>query len=125
MECQRPHGPTLTIRTRAPASSIYSPGKRDLRSGWYTAVLLVAALSVPVSAQPFATTQAPGPVTETTATLNGMATPNGSPTVAWFEWGTNSSYGQTTTPVDVGSGFGVVHLSVPITGLTPSAISHY
>ena len=73
-------------------------------------------------AQPYAATQAPGPVMETSATLNGMATPNGLPTQAWFEWGTNTSYGQVTSPVDVGEGVNVVRVSVPIVDLVPARI---
>ncbi len=45
-----------------------------------------------------------------------MATPNGEPTVAWFEWGTNVNYGWATSPTDVGAGFNVVRVNHGIAG---------
>jgi alpha-tubulin suppressor-like RCC1 family protein len=39
---------------------------------------------------PFAFTQPATSVTGTSAQLNGMATPNGLPTTAWFQWGTTT-----------------------------------
>jgi len=72
--------------------------------------------------QPFAATQAAGPVTTTNATLNGMVTPRGLPTVGWFEWGTDSSYGQTTIPVAVGNGTNVVRVSAPIEELLADSV---
>lgn len=47
---------------------------------------------------PFAHAQyVPGPVVSyTSATIYGYVTPNGSPTEAWFEWGTSSSLGNRT-----------------------------
>ena len=42
---------------------------------------------------------------QTAARLNGTADPNGASTNAWFQWGTSSSYGNTTAPqTNVGSG---------------------
>src|SRR5438552_4000087 len=66
---------------------------------------------------PFATTQAPGPLAETSATLNGMGTPNGVSSTAWFEWGTTTAYGQITGPVSAGNGSGVIKISAALTGL--------
>lgn len=71
---------------------------------------------------PYAQTQAAGPVTDTNAMLNGMVVPNGLPTTAWFEWGTNGSYGQTTLPLDAGNGFAVVRISAGINNLPPRAL---
>jgi hypothetical protein len=76
-------------------------------------------------APPLAATQQAGPVTQSSATLNGMAVPSGSPTVAWFEWGTNTSYGQVTVPVAVGSNRTVARVSAPIVGLSPRTTYHY
>lgn len=73
------------------------------------------------TAQPFAATQAAGPVTTTNATLNGMVTPRGLPTLAWFDWGTDANYGQTTSPVDAGDGTNVVRISVSMEGLVPDS----
>jgi len=73
-------------------------------------------------AQPYAFTQAAGPLTVTNATLNGMVTPRGLPTTAWFEWGTDDSYGQVTSPVDAGSGTNVIRLSAYVEGLFPDSV---
>jgi hypothetical protein len=88
---------------------------------WST--LLSATLAV--AAPPFAATQPPAPIRATTATLNGMASPNGLPSEAWFEWSTNTSfispaiigYSHTTTPLDVGATHGVVRVSASLGNL--------
>ena len=64
-------------------------------------------------------------ITLASAKLNGFISPNGFPTTAWFEWGTNTSYGQSTTPMDTGSGIGVIHLSQPIAGLSQGQPIHF
>jgi hypothetical protein len=66
---------------------------------------------------PFAASQQPNGITTTSAVLNGMGTANGSPAIAWFEWGTNGVFDQATTPVPIGSGFSVVAMKTNITGL--------
>jgi hypothetical protein len=73
-------------------------------------------------AQPFAATQAAGPVTTTNATLTGMVTPRGFSTLGWFEWGVDASYGQTTRPVDAGNGTNVVRITAPVEGLIPDSV---
>jgi alpha-tubulin suppressor-like RCC1 family protein len=74
------------------------------------------------AAAPFAQTQAAGPITDTNAMLNGMVVPNGLPTTAWFEWGTNGNYGQTTAPTDAGSGSAVVRISAGLSNLPPRSV---
>lgn len=64
-------------------------------------------------------------ITLASAKLNGFISPNGFPTTAWFEWGTNTSYGQSTTPMDTGSGIGVIHLSQTIAGLSQGRSIHF
>src|SRR6516162_3333832 len=66
---------------------------------------------------PFATTQPPLGVSSSNATLSGMVTPNGAATVAWFEWGTSTAYGQATTPAGAGSGTAATRASTNITSL--------
>lgn len=67
-------------------------------------------------------TQSPGPIRVNTATLNGMVAPNGTPSKAWFRWGTATHWENTTPIQDVGSGSGVVRVSAPITGLVPEMV---
>jgi alpha-tubulin suppressor-like RCC1 family protein len=69
-------------------------------------------------------TQQPWATATNAATLNGMVLPNGFPTVAWYEWGTNSSYGQATAPVDLGDGGTVVRLAEPLTDLLARTTYH-
>jgi hypothetical protein len=74
---------------------------------------------------PYAFTQPATSVTGTSAQLNGMATPNGPPSVAWFEWGTSTGYGNQTPPVSVGGGFNVVYVTNQISGLLMHQPYHF
>ncbi len=80
---------------------------------------------VPGITSAFAFTQPAQSVTGTGAQLNGMATPNGPPTTAWFEWGTSAAYGNQTPPVNVGGSYSVVHVSSPITNLVMNQPYHF
>src|SRR6185312_13406294 len=74
---------------------------------------------------PYAFTQPAQAVTGTSAKLNGMATPNGLPAGAWFEWGTNTLYGNQTAAVPVGNTYNVTYTTATISGLTPNLPYHY
>ena len=74
---------------------------------------------------PYSATLAATAVTGTNAQLNGMATPNGLPAAAWFEWGVSSGYGNRTTNVNVGNGRGVVYVTNLIGGLSLPQVYHY
>ena len=72
------------------------------------------------------TTGAATAITDIGATLNGTVNPNGVATTAWVEWGTDTSYGTTTSPhTDVGSGSGFASFDAPITGLAPTTTYHF
>ena len=73
-----------------------------------------AASGLGNATKPYAATQSTTGITATNATLNGMATPNGFPATAWFEWGASIAYDQRTGPVEVGAGSGVVPVSAGI-----------
>jgi hypothetical protein len=64
-------------------------------------------------------------VTAGTAQLQGGVYPNGTDTTYWWEYGTTSAYGQTTTPNDIGSGTDPVSVSDSLSGLSPGATYHY
>jgi hypothetical protein len=64
-------------------------------------------------------------VTAGSAQLQGGVYPNGTDTTYWWEYGTTSAYGQTTTPNDIGSGTSAVPVSDSLTGLSPGATYHY
>ena len=86
-------------------------------------ICFIAGLSHAQS--PLAFTQPAGPVRATNATLNGMAVPRGSQTTAWFEWGTDTSYGNTTAPQIVGNGTRVVRVSAPLENLAVGGVYHF
>jgi len=83
------------------------------------------AVTVSIAGTAYAATQPAGPVGPASAVLNGMALANGFPTTAWFEWGTNSAFGQTSPPVAVGAGARVVRVTAPLDGLASNAVFHY
>src|SRR2546423_13820434 len=88
----------------------------------------ILALLCSQSAQaqaPYAKTQLAAPVRATTATLNGMAVPRGQPTFAWFEWGTNTAYGNVTAPQYVSNGTHVVRVTSPLIDLIEGGIYHF
>ena len=85
------------------------------------APLLVAAF---VSLTLSACTLAPHNVTSTAATLSGVVWPSGKPTTYWFEYGTTTSYGQTTPTKSVGPTAGGVGVSERVTGLSPGTSYH-
>ncbi len=74
---------------------------------------------------PFAFTEPAQSVTGAGAQLNGMATPNGLPTVAWFEWGTTTNYGNATPMVPVGNSYNVVYTTNVISGLLTNVPYHF
>jgi len=62
---------------------------------------------------------------EDRATLNGSANPQGWPTEVWFEWGTTTSYGDSTPSQNIGSGTSTVPFSFSLETLTPSTTYHF
>jgi hypothetical protein len=97
----------------------WAPVNKILSATNYFTVFVTGALS------PFAFTQPATSVTGTSAQLNGMATPNGPPTTAWFEWGTSAGYGNQTPPASVGGSFNVVYVTNQINGLVMNQPYHF
>jgi hypothetical protein len=64
-------------------------------------------------------------VTSTAATLSASVDPNRQATTYRFEYGTSSSYGQITDPVDAGSGDRAIAARTRIAGLQPGTRYHY
>ena len=85
----------------------------------------VFTVLVTAVAAPFVFTEPAQAVTGTSAQLNGMVTPNGLPTTAWFEWGTNTTYGTPTPSVNVGNGYNVVYTTNKIGSLTLNVPYHF
>ena len=76
---------------------------------------------------PTASTSAATNVTSNSATLNGTVNPNGSPTSAYFEWGTSSTLStfNTTTSQSIAPGTTAVSVSANLTGLSASTTYYY
>lgn len=62
---------------------------------------------------------------DTSATLAGGAYANQLDTTVWWEYGTTNGYGQSTTPVDLGSGAGAQPTASALTGLPPYTTYHF
>jgi uncharacterized delta-60 repeat protein len=74
---------------------------------------------------PIATTLPASQVVAAQGTINGTVNPNGIITSAWFEYGTTTSYGQTTTSQPQGYGTSANFVSAAISDLTPNTLYHY
>jgi len=94
-------------------------------------IILLSALALMATASRSA---AQAPIVETlpatnmlndAATLNGTVNPTGTATTAWFEWGTSTSYENSTTVVDVGSGSNAIPMDATLTGLVQNLTYHY
>lgn len=59
------------------------------------------------------------------ATLLGAVNPNGGTTLAYFEYGQTTAYGNQTPPEGVGGGPEALGYTKPITGLQPGTIYHF
>lgn len=78
-----------------------------------------------VSPLPNATALAANPIGINTATMNGTANSNNQTGTAWFEWGTTTAYGNTTTPVSLSASVNDVPMTQALTGLLEGMVYHY
>jgi subtilisin family serine protease len=76
---------------------------------------------------PTVTAQESSGVSSTTAVLGATVNPMDGATSYRFEYGKSANYGATApaSPEAVGSGFGDVKVSQPLSGLTPGTVYHY
>jgi hypothetical protein len=72
-----------------------------------------------------AVTTAPTNASNTQATMNGTVNPNGVATSAYFQFGTTTSYGNSTGAQSLGSGNSSVNVSQLVTGLQSNTTYHY
>lgn len=78
------------------------------------------------SIPPTPTTGEATPITETGATLTGTVNPSSQATSYFFQYGTNITYGATTTEQSAGTADALNHaVSAPIGALTPGVLYHY
>ncbi len=74
---------------------------------------------------PTVTTNSATSITATGATLNGTVNPNGTSTTAYFQYGTSTGYGTSTTSQSMGSGTSGVPLTQAINDLNCNTTYHY
>jgi hypothetical protein len=59
------------------------------------------------------------------AALLGGVYPNGLDTTAWWQYGTGTTYGRATAPIDIGHGTAIAPVAGQLAGLQPSTAYHY
>jgi hypothetical protein len=86
----------------------------------YGAGLVQAFLDAAIMPKPI--TDKPTQLTGISAQLIGRVRPAGEEASAWFEWGTNTSYGTPTQPLPVGAGQALTSFYTRVEGLSPDTI---
>lgn len=86
---------------------------------------LDASFTTPVIAPSATTNAVSNNTTGNSATLNGSINPNGAATAVYFQWGTDTSYGNTTTTQNIPTGNNNVAVTANISGLTLGTPFHY
>jgi hypothetical protein len=74
---------------------------------------------------PSVTTQPASEISPTGALLNGLTIPKSTNAVVSFNWGTDTSYGNTTAGTDVGNGLTPRDSKQALSGLNPNTRYHY
>jgi hypothetical protein len=74
---------------------------------------------------PSVTTLAADQLGTDTAHLNASINPNGTPTLAWFQYGMDTNYGSFTTTNALGAGTNALSLSQTLSGLQPGTLYHF
>lgn len=69
-------------------------------------------------------TRPPQPIRQTSAVLSGLIATDGHDTTAWFEWGNNSTYGQTTTTTNIGTSSNLIHVTALLPNLSFGGVYH-
>jgi hypothetical protein len=74
---------------------------------------------------PTATTLGASNITTTTVKIYGSINPNGTETMAYFEIGTTTTYGRSTSTLDAGNGTFTATANADFNGLFPGMVYHY
>jgi len=109
--------------------SLMSVDPADDQTFWYTTQYggsrQTKIASFKLGNEPVVSTLAAQNVTETSATLHGTVNPNGLASTYHFEYGTTTSYGNTTPIMSAGAGSTTVPVSAPISDLTVGWTYHF
>ncbi len=99
--------------------------KSDPQGGDNTLLIDNVSISPVISGQaPVTFTLPADAIVSNSARLNGQVSPQGMATTAWFQWGTDTNYGNLTLSQAVGSGWALSNLNVVLGGLLPG-VYHY
>lgn len=79
----------------------------------------------PLNTGPYILSDFVGDLMPNSATLHGVAAPGGLAALAWFQYGTDASYGFQTDPVNVGMSFGSIDFSASLPTLSPGQSYHW
>lgn len=74
----------------------------------------------PTGNAPTVSTNAATSISRTSALLNAHVNPRGSETTYWFEWGTDTNFGNITSFQSAGGGSASIAISASLSGLNPS-----
>jgi NHL repeat len=107
--------PNTSYRVRLVASRPFAGGSATSGQQTFTTDAAPPAISAVGSSE----------ITDTTAVLGGRIDPNHSQTTYHFEYGTDTSYGNSTTVDNAGAGPTNVAVSKALTGLQPSTEYHF
>ena len=122
MWADTPGAPVAEIRQRLLANldALPSLAGRTVTGGRVNAAKAVESAPPAVVA-----TQPATAITRTSATLNGTVNPRWHATSYRFEYGTTTSYGQSTPVQNAGTGNTAVAVNAPLTALEPATTYHY
>ncbi len=126
----RPGKVTATTLKLAPGATYYFMVTAYNSYGLQSAPSAEVRYTVPTVVAPTFSAPAAGTLASvvdspTSAMLRAQVNPNGSATLAWFEYGLDDRYGLTTSPIDAGSGTNILWLNVPVTDLSPATTYNY
>ncbi|MCH8987128.1 hypothetical protein IIA94_03120, partial [Patescibacteria group bacterium] len=84
-----------------------------------------AATHEPEVRIPVVTTISAVDITQSEATLNASINPNGTGALAWFEWGTSTSFGNGSAVKNIGSWTVPIRFTAKLSHLGPSTIYYF
>jgi len=88
-------------------------------------ILLTYMPPVPGTLKPSISVCSPTSVASDSAVLNGIINPKGIDTTYYFQYGTSTSYGSTTSSTTLGAGTIATSVNTLISGLTPNSTYYY
>ena len=106
-------------------STVTTTGTTDTTGTVDTTTGTTVQPGTPAGSAPHATTNATVAPTDTTAVVTGTVNPNGAITTYWYEFGTTSALGKSTSVQTVGSGYTAIPTPGYITGLAKNTTYYF